>query len=838
MVLVCARTSVVHATAAVTVFPRPEVLKMLEKVIDFEKLSAVQFVPRGLIRLTFKDPDDKDSLVERGMLIINGDECIVTNSDRPHTLVYIHHYPAEGDDEILRGDFRHFGKVVFCKRQTFMGRPDLLTGSRILTMSLEKPIPAEVTIDGYPVRICGNVWGPTPPGASVVPPAADFPPISAGNAANPPGNAPIPSNTVESDIVTLNVDSFVDLSTSEIVITVPSETNIEINNGPNSVTNEPISRQSEASEVNSNSGQSTSQLISDSNSAVANITSGQSTSQLVNEISSNSGQSTSQVIKENISNSGQSTSEVINCQFSFLVKVFRVVCLYAPNRNPARDDFFDSLHTKIDPSIPTILAGDFNAVFDRSLDRRGSNPASTSRESSSALSHLFQSCCVTDIWRDTLVNLIQHLQQKVDAGATSCVGPLQSALSQLATLDSLAAKGAQVRSRIKRVEEGESSSAYFFRLEKKRSTDRLISALRDSDGSIVSSPCALCASVRSFYSCLFTASPTDPVIQSSLLCNLAATLSRDQASHCEGSLTSSEVLKALKGMARGKTPGLDGLPMEFYQKFWDVIGPDLVTVLNSCFLPGSLSLSQRGGVITLAFKKGDRLDARNWRPISVLNVDYKLAARTIAGRLLDVIHLIVNCDQTCGVPGRYIGENVALLKDVVTHAESSGTPIAVLSLDQEKTFDRVDWGFMRSTFLAMGFGPSFISWVDLFYNRFQSAVNVNGYLTSFFNLSRGVRQGCPLSPLLYVLVSEVLACNIRANPRICGLNLPNCPPASPISQYADDTSLILTSDDAIKAALEVYTLLEKASGSKLNITKSKGLWLGGWRGRSDPPRPL
>ena len=192
------------------------------------------------------------------------------------------------------------------------------------------------------------------------------------------------------------------------------------------------------------------------------------------------------------------------------------------------------------------------------------------------------------------------------------------------------------------MEEGESSSAYFLRLEKKHSTDRLISALIDPNGSIVSTPLALCASLRSFYSCLFTASPTDPLIQSSLLRNLTATLPRDQASHCEGSLTSSEVLKSLKGMARGKAPGLDGLPMEFYLKFWDVIGPDLVTVLNSCFLSGSLSLSQRRGVITLTFKKGDRLVPRNRRRISLLNVDCKLAARTIAGHLLGVIHLVVN----------------------------------------------------------------------------------------------------------------------------------------------------------------------------------------------------
>ena len=120
----------------------------------------------------------------------------------------------------------------------------------------------------------------------------------------------------------------------------------------------------------------------------------------------------------------------------------------------------------------------------------------------------------------------------------------------------------------------------------------------------------------------------------------------------------------------------------------------------------------------------------------------------------------------------------------------------------------------------------------------QSAVNVNGYLSSFFGLSRGVRQGCPLSPLLYVLVSEVLAVNIRCNPRISGLCLPGALPRSPISQYVDNTSLILTLDDAIVAVFETYALFEQALGSKLNQSKSKGLWLGGWCGRVDPPVAL
>ena len=230
---------------------------------------------------------------------------------------------------------------------------------------------------------------------------------------------------------------------------------------------------------------------------------------------------------------------------------------------------------------------------------------------------------------------------------------------------------------------------------------------------------------------------------------------------------------------------------------------------------------------------------RNWRPISLLNVDYKLAARTIAARLLKVIHLVVAEDQTCGVPGRSFGENVAFLRDVVSYATTFDSPVVILSLDQEKAFDRVDWSFMYATLWKMGFGTSFLKWVNLFYTSVQSSVNVNGYLSPFFSLSRGVCQGCPLSPLLYVLVAEVLACNIRANPRIKGLCLPgSSDPLPPISQYADDTSLVVCTDNAIRACFAVYDTYERGSGSRLNLSKSKGLWLGPWANGSDPPVAL
>ena len=393
-----------------------------------------------------------------------------------------------------------------------------------------------------------------------------------------------------------------------------------------------------------------------------------------------------------------------------------------------------------------------------------------------------------------------------------------------------------IRSRIRWAEEGETSSSFFFRLEKKHGTENWFSAMRNNDGSLATSIFDICDSWVFYYNSLFSSSPTDPSVQSSLLDKLSSVIPVGEVPVCEGPLSCEEVFTALQGMAQGKTPGRDGLPVEFYTCFWEVLGSDLVEVLNASYESGSLPFSQREALISLIFKKGDRLDHKNWRPISLLNVDYKVCTRAIAGRLLRVIHHVVAPDQTCGVPSRFIGENVALLRDVAHFANELNIPVAILSLDQEKAFDRVEWPFLLATLSRMGFGPSFIRWVKLFYTDIRSAVLINGYTSRSFKPSRGVRQGCPLSPLLYVLSMEVLAANIRAHPSIVGLSIPRSPQPLPVlSLYADDTSVIVTSDAAILAVFETYSLFERGSGSKLNLDKCKGLWLGAWRGRSDLP---
>ena len=177
-----------------------------------------------------------------------------------------------------------------------------------------------------------------------------------------------------------------------------------------------------------------------------------------------------------------------------------------------------------------------------------------------------------------LSRLVDHLKARIDEGHHSCLGPYQSALAELARLDLEAARGSQVRSRVKWVEDGETSSSFSFRLERKQSMDRCVSPLRESDGTIISDIGGLCQSFASFYSDLFSSSTTDPVVQDSLLNNISSVLPPSDASICDGRLSVEECFAALSGMARNKSPGSDGLPMEFYLKFWDLLGSDLVSV--------------------------------------------------------------------------------------------------------------------------------------------------------------------------------------------------------------------------------------------------------------------
>ena len=210
---------------------------------------------------------------------------------------------------------------------------------------------------------------------------------------------------------------------------------------------------------------------------------------------------------------------------------------------------------------------------------------------------------------------------------------------------------------------------------------------------------------RSFYSKLFSEEPIDPEYNASCLRSVAASLSPPQCDSCEGLLTLGELSGAVRSLSVGKSPGSDGLTVKFYLAFWDILGPLLLRVANECFRDGELAASMKNSVTRLIFKKrGDRKDLKNWRPIALLNVDYKIISKVITTRLSHVLEDIVHPDQTCSVPGRSIFANATLLRDVLNYIQRTDEAAILVSLDQEKAFDRVNRSFLLDLLRAYGFG--------------------------------------------------------------------------------------------------------------------------------------
>ena len=192
------------------------------------------------------------------------------------------------------------------------------------------------------------------------------------------------------------------------------------------------------------------------------------------------------------------------------------------------------------------------------------------------------------------------------------------------------------------------------------------------------------------------------------------------------------------------------MPIEFYKVFWNEISDCFLNTINYAYTEGKFSISQRRGIVKLIPKKdAEPYFVKNWRPITLLNTDYKIAAKAIANRLQNVLSKLINSDQTGFLKGRFIGENIRLIDGLISHTAARNIPGLLMFLDFEKAFDSVEWSFIWNTLSSFHFGSSLINWIKLCYCSIESCVLNNGWASSYFTPERGVRQGCSLSPLYF-----------------------------------------------------------------------------------------
>ena len=286
-------------------------------------------------------------------------------------------------------------------------------------------------------------------------------------------------------------------------------------------------------------------------------------------------------------------------------------------------------------------------------------------------------------------------------------------------------------------------------------------------------------------------------------------------------ITKNELYAALKRMKQEAAPGLDGLTVPFYLAFWHKVGDLVFQAAVYSYQQGRLPPSQCRGILRLLPKKGKNpLEVRNWRPITLLNVDYKMISKLLAIRLADILPSLIGTDQRGFIKGRYIGDNIYEIYSILSQAEQEQEDGVLLQLDIEKAFDSVSWQYLEQVLNNFNFPTSFMSWVSTLYREKEIRIINNGFTSWVIHPSNGLAQGDGLSPLLFTLVIETLALTIRANNDIVGYKFKDS--HKKLAMLADDMILSLKAQQtSIQAVFD--TLQEFARISNLMVNTEKSL---------------
>jgi exonuclease III len=308
-------------------------------------------------------------------------------------------------------------------------------------------------------------------------------------------------------------------------------------------------------------------------------------------------------------------------------------------------------------------------------------------------------------------------------------------------------------------------------------------------------------------------------------------------------VTTAECHAALLSMSPGRAPGEDGIPMEVWRAIFPVIGEHYTKMVNTANHEGMFKPGFLRALLTLVKKDGTTDGPlKSYRPLSLMNTDYKILSKVFNNRLRKVIANIVHQDQTCSIPGRTIHDNIHLIRSIIEHQARMKDPVGIILWDQEKAFDKMNHRYLMGVLRAFGFGEGFVRWVSLLYANGSFRIRLNEGISRPIAFKCGVRQGCALSGSLFVIGLEPLLYRIRENPRIPGLIPPGgqidairriiygdriCPRTAvnvKLAAYADDITTIARSPEDESETAEMFDLYNRASGGKTNVDKTELFW--------------
>ena len=268
-----------------------------------------------------------------------------------------------------------------------------------------------------------------------------------------------------------------------------------------------------------------------------------------------------------------------------------------------------------------------------------------------------------------------------------------------------------------------------------------------------------------------------------------------------------------------KLPEPDGITKEFYLQFWTTIKTELTQVINNALLFDNIPESWLEARITLIHKKNEKENLKNWRPISLLNTDYKIMAKILESRLKVTLGKVIGNYQKCSLPYRYIQDIHLNIEAALEYSKEKTSDAYLIAIDNLKAFDMVNQNFLFQIMRKINLNPRVVNLLSKIYNGMISRIYVNGVTTENIRIRRGIRQGCPMSMLLYALNYEPLARKITRNRSIQGLRIGKM--EYKLDQYADDSTLFVMGIQSIRETMKTYETFEKATGQKINQAKTE-----------------
>ncbi|CAI5464463.1 unnamed protein product [Closterium sp. Yama58-4] len=260
-----------------------------------------------------------------------------------------------------------------------------------------------------------------------------------------------------------------------------------------------------------------------------------------------------------------------------------------------------------------------------------------------------------------------------------------------------------------------------------------------------------------------------------------------------------EVRTAVRELAPGKSPGQDGLPKELFEHNWDLLGPVLMKFVGDFTRSAELPRDISTAVTILLHKTRSKEELGNYRPITLLSTVYKVLAKVMATRFKKVLHEVISEEQVGFLPGRKLADAVAVVADAIEAGATGGKDWFLLMVDFQKAFDSISRPFLFSTLRGMGVPEVFVSWAEGLHTGAGTRLHINGWTGDRVAVERGVRQGCPLAPYLFLCAVEPLCQEFEQ--RRLGVGDGGAERLAYLG-YADDTSLLLHGEEQLAAAAE------------------------------------